>query len=200
MRSVLIGCACISLALTACQGMIATGATRTGVAVAEERRIGGVVDDNTIYVSIQHLYFQHDSNELVSDINVDVHQGRVLLTGKTAKQETALEAVRLAWMASGVKEVINEVTITNQGNAMTYANDAWIETQIKARMLATKNLMSINYTVEVVNGVAYLLGIAQDERELERAAKVASRIKGVKKVISYARVKQPRPVPIENPV
>ncbi len=199
MRIVLLSACGLLLGLTACQGFVAGTAARTGVAVAEERRIGGVVDDNEIFISIEHLYIQHDSNNLVSDIDVDVHDGRVLLTGKTAKQETALEAVRLAWMAAGVKEVINEIVITDHGTPMTYANDSWIETAIKARMLGTKNIMSINYTVEVVNGVAYLLGIAQDQGELERAAKVASRIKGVKKVISYVRVKESRAVPSENP-
>lgn len=188
------------LSLAACQGFVAGTAARTGVALAEERSIGGVVDDNTMYAEIQKLYFEHDSNDLTTDIDIRVHHGRVLLTGRTKKQETAIEAVRLAWRAHGVKEVINEITVSNEGDPMTFARDQLTETQVEARLLATKGIMSINYTVEVVNGMCYLLGVAQSEQELRNAATVASHIKGVRKVISYVRVAPPKPpVDAANP-
>jgi len=175
--------------LSGCYGVLFSGATAAGVAGAEERSLGTIVDDKTIYTEIQHLYLQSNVHDLLIHVDVRVNEGRVLLVGRVDKQKTSLEAVRLAWLAHGVKEVINEVKVTQPQDALDYGRDTLISTQIKTRLLATKNIMSINYTVEVLDGVVYLLGVAQNEEELRNVSYIASRIDGVKKVISYVRLK-----------
>ena len=50
-------------------------------------------------------------------------------------------------------------------------------------------MLSINYSVETVNGTVYLLGIAQDEAELVRVIEHARGIEDVKQVVSHVVVK-----------
>lgn len=168
-------------------GSVASGA----YAVAEERSLGAIADDASIKAQITHHFLQKDMNDLLSNVDAEVKEGRVLLTGSVMKDETMLDAVRIVWGIPGVREVMNEVTVTGSNYSMARrSEDAWITTQAKSRLIAEKNVRSINYAVETVNGVAYVMGIAQDEAELARATNVVSRIRGVKRVVSYVRMKE----------
>ncbi len=178
------------LTVSGCTQTAVTVASTLGLASLEERSIGDNIDDKSISAEIHHFILQSDANQLLTDVAIRVHEGRVLLTGRTASPDVALEAVRLSWLAAGVREVINEIQVGAEGtNLLNYAQDNLIETQIEARLLATKNIKSINYTVEVIDGVAYVLGVAQNEQERRSVATIASVTKGVKQVISYVRLK-----------
>ncbi len=73
------------------------------------------------------------------------------------------EAVKRAWRAKGVKEVIDEIIVDPKGTSGTYARDSWIATQLKTKLLFDKNIYSINYSTETVRGQIYVLGIAQEK-------------------------------------
>jgi len=173
---------CIQAALTAVTGV--------GYSVAQERSVGNAVDDAGILGQIESEYVQKDVNNLFHKIDVQVHEGRVLLTGSVLEPEHRVEAVRLAWQPQGVKEVINEIQVVDkEGTPKDYAIDAWVTTQIKAKLLVSGEIKSINYSVETVNAIVYLMGVAQNQTELDKVTNIASTIKGVKKVISHVRLK-----------
>jgi hypothetical protein len=50
-------------------------------------------------------------------------------------------------------------------------------------------VQSINYTVETVGGTVYLMGIGQNQHELDRAINHARTTKYVKNVVSYVRLR-----------
>ena len=52
-----------------------------------------------------------------------------------------------------------------------------------------REVLSINYSIETVNGTVYLLGIAQDDAELVRVIEHARGIENVKRVVSHVVVK-----------
>lgn len=181
--------AALLLAQTGCIPIATTAATETGVVIAQERSVGNAIDDAGILAHIKHLYFQKDMNDLFANVLVKVVEGRVLLTGNVDKTATQVEAVRLAWTVAGVREVINEIQVNDKTDIVNYAKDVWISSQIRGRLLITKNIRSVNYSVMTVNQRVYLMGIAQDQAELDRAASVAATTKGVQEVISYVRMK-----------
>jgi osmotically-inducible protein OsmY len=175
--------------LTGCAALLVGGASQVGVASVQERSIGDNLDDSSISTEINRL-FASEGKGLLKDVSVRVQEGRVLLTGRTNRTDVALEAVRLAWLASGVHEVINEIEVGEKGTSLlNYTQDNINETQIEARLLATKGIRSVNYTIEVVNGVAYILGIAQNEEERHNVAYIASITKGIRRVVSYVRLR-----------
>ena len=169
-------------------GVVAGGAATVGVTVAQERSPGAAVDDLIITTAVSHYLFRKDI-ELFRAVNVEVVEGRVLLLGGVKDPDDRVEAVRLAWQAEGVKEVINEIQVTDRGGLVDYARDTWISAQLTTKLLLDKAIKAINYNIETVNGVVYMIGIAQDQAELERATNHARTIKHVRKVISHVRLK-----------
>lgn len=172
---------CVTLAMGA--------ATETAVVVAQERSVGNAVDDTAILAEIKHYYLQKDANDLFPNAEVKVVEGRVLLTGNVDKPETQIEAVRLAWQADGVKEVINETQINDKSGLWNYTQDVWVSTQVRTRLLLSKNIRSVNYSIITVNQTVYLMGIAQNQAELDRALNVASTTSYVKEVINHVHLK-----------
>ena len=177
------------LSLSGCAAAVVSGATTAGVTIAQERSVGHAVDDAGIVVTIKHLFLKSNRQELLTHVGVEVVEGRVLLTGSVKDPESAVEAVKLSWRAEGVKEVINEIEITDKSGLKDFATDTWITAQIKSRLLVTKYIRSINYAVETVNGHVYLFGIAQDTEELNRVIDIARTTQYVQHVTSHVRLK-----------
>ncbi len=167
---------------------IATGVGATaGIASAKEGGIRSAVTDTAIRARINDYWFKHDT-EMFSKVKLTVDQGRVLLTGIVQKPEHRVEAVRLAWQAKGVKQVINEIQVGKSEGISGFANDKWITSQIRTQLIFNKYIQSINYSVDTVGSVVYLMGVAQSEKELQRAINVARKVKGVKQVVSYVKM------------
>jgi osmotically-inducible protein OsmY len=177
-------------ALAACGPGLWIGAgAKTGIAIAEERSLGDQVNDAAIAVSINERLFSYNE-KLFADVSVDVTEGRVLLAGVVDRPEDRVDAVRLAWQVSGVKQVMNEIQVTH-GDFEAYTNDVWISTQLRNDLLWDKDISSINYTVETVHGVVYITGIAKSQAELDRVIAHARTIAKVREVVSYVRVIEP---------
>jgi len=169
-------------------GVAVGGAAAAGVAASEERGLQGALDDTEIRLQINHLWLQ-ESEALFREVNLQVQEGRVLLSGNVPDPETRVTAVRLAWQADGVREVINEIEVADTSSLTDLARDTWIATKLKTRLLLDRDVLSINYSIEVVNGVVYLMGVAQGQAELDRVIGHAKDVSYVRRVVSYVRLK-----------
>jgi osmotically-inducible protein OsmY len=179
-----------ALLLQGCGPALLFGAGATGgVAIAEERSVGTQIDDATIKIALNERLFSYDET-LFQDVSTDVTEGRVLLMGKVKDPQARVDAVRLAWQVEGVKEVINEIQVTDTGGIASYLKDVRISNELRGALLFDSEIDSINYNVETVGGVVYLTGIAHSQEELDRVIDHARTIAGVKEVVSHVRVKQ----------
>lgn len=181
-----MGCA---IMLSGCASAILGGAALTGMTAAQERTMGDAVDDTTLSARIQSRLIQADISKLYANVNTNIHESRVMLTGDVQDERLIAEASRLVWEVEGVREVINEMQVVNEEPISALANDQWINAQLDSTLLITKGIRSINYSSRVVNGSVYLLGVAQDQAELDRVINVTRRIKGVKKVVNHVMLK-----------
>ena len=180
--------------LSACAGpvLLAGGAASAGIVAAQERSVGAAVDDTGIQLQIKHHLFQA-REDLFNRVGSEVHEGRVLLTGVVPTPEDRVEAVRLAWQANGVQEVLNEIQVSDRDGIIDYFKDAKITAQLRFQMLRDRDVSDINFSVETVNGIVYLMGIARTGSELEKVTTYARNIAGVQKVISHVRLSGGRP-------
>ena len=169
-------------------GAVIGAGAEVGVAAGEERGIGGAISDTKIQTAIDGLYI-NTSGGLFRDITVTVHEGRVDLTGKVKKPEERVDAVRLAWQAAGVRQVIDDVQVTDQSGLIDYGRDVRIATVLRTKLLFDAKIRNINYTVDVENAVIYLMGIAQSQEELDLVIGYARDIEGVKKVVNNVVLK-----------
>lgn len=175
--------------LSGCAGMVIGGAATTATAAAEERGLEGAVDDTKIRAEINHLWFQRDV-EMYRQVGLTIKEGRVLLTGTVPNADARVEAVRLAWQPAGVREVINEIKVTGvDSNGGSGLSDFAIAQKMKAKLLFDKEIRNINYTIDVNEDVIYLMGLAQNETELDRVIAYARDISGVRGVVNHVRMK-----------
>lgn len=195
MKRITLSLLCTSaLLVSACSGngTILGAIAGGGVMAVQQRGFTDGVTDFEIQAQINNLWFQH-SVDSFGKLDMTVNEGRVLLTGVVQDPEERVEAVRLAWQPKGVKQVINEIRVAQSEGIAGFAKDSWLSAQIRTKITFDGDILSINYSIDTVQGVVYLLGIAQHREELNRVIEAARTVSGVKKVVSYVRIASEEP-------
>lgn len=179
--------ACLAPLVSGCvPAAVGTGAA-AGTVAAQDRGLSGALADTEIRTEINHLWFQADE-KMYRKVSLQVQQRRVLLTGIVTDPEMRQNAAKLAWKAEGVKEVINEIEVSDADTVGTYTKDTWISAQLKSKILFDTEIKSINYSIETINGTIYLLGTARNRTELDRVLDHARNLANVKEVVSYVEI------------
>ena len=178
----------LSLFISGCQSAYMETVTQAVLIEKEERSFNNFVEDTIIVAQLKNAYFSNNE-KIFFNVSVEVTEGRVLLTGSVEQIDERIEATKLAWGIEGVNEVINEIQISNDEGILDYADDLIMKTKINAKLLLDKDILNLNYSVEVVNGVVYLIGIAQSQEELNSVIIISENTYGVQDVINYVRLK-----------
>ena len=117
---------------------------------------------------------------------VDVKDGIVTLRGDAASQAQKELTTEYAKDVEGVKNVNNEMTVTeNSKKTRTVGekiDDASITAQVKMTLLYHRSTSALNTKVETKRGVVTLSGKASNTAELDLATKLANDVSGVKGV------------------
>ncbi len=192
---ILLSCAMLS----SCAGIAAGTGVAVGTAAVQEGGVGRAASDALIQTKINDLWFRYDVN-MFTKLDLTVNQGRVLITGVVQDPQHRVEAVRLAWKPAGVKQVINEITVTDSEGIVGYAKDSWIGTRLRSALIFDREVESINYSIDVVQGTVFLMGFAQDQQELDRVIDIARNIPNVTRVASYVKLVGAPEVPAQQPV
>ena len=176
-----------ALSLGGCAGAVIGGGAAVGSAAYQERGVQGVARDMATATRMRTKLLDA-GNDYVTGIGVEVYEGRVLLTGTLADENMRATAVGLAWKTDGVKDVINEIQI-GQATLRDWAKDSWITAQLQSKITFDKKILAINYSIETVNRIIYLIGIAQNQAELDRVIAHARTVGYVNRIITHVRVK-----------
>ena len=174
--------------LGGCAGAVVGGGAAVGTAAYQERGLQIVARDLAVATKVR-VALLNAGEQYAIGVGVEVYEGRVLLTGTLANEEMRATAVSLAWKAEGVTDVINEIQI-GEASLRDLARDSWITAQLKSKLTFDKEILAINYSIETVNGIVYLIGIAQNQQELDRVIAHARNIGYVRRIISHVRMKK----------
>jgi len=186
--SQLVCSALVLSTLTACApALIGGGAATVTGAASQERGIDGVASDAAVVSKIMWHYTK-ENNGLSGMVDVVSRQGKVLLTGTVDEPKKKVDAVRLAWLVKGVKEVVDEIKVAQEESFATFTQDSWLTTKIKTALLFDKNIHSINYNIQTIEGKVYVMGVAPNQAELDRLMNKVRRVGGVKEVINLVQV------------
>jgi osmotically-inducible protein OsmY len=179
-------------ALGGCVSLAVGAGASVATAAAEERGVSGAASDLATAANITALWVKYDAG-LVTDLDVSVSEGRALVTGTVPTAKRRLAAIRLTWRAAGVKAVINEIQVRRSAGVSGFARDSWITTRLVSRLSFDRKVSYINYTVETVNRVVYVMGIAQDQDEIDRITDHARDVPYVRRIVSHVRLKNDPP-------
>ncbi len=174
----------ITLFLHSCAPIVGTVGVVSLGAATKEKGLGTSINDNIIKTKISNLIYKFNEN-LIADTKVFVNSGSVLFTGKLNNPNDKIEFTKLAWKIRGVKEVNNEILITDKTSIKNIARDIASLGEIRARLMADKSINSINFSVDVVNDKAYVSGVATNEYEINLVKSHASSARFIKEVYNY---------------
>lgn len=179
LRAVLLVVA-ISPALQGCFPLVATG-VGAGVLAAEDRRTTGTyVEDQSIEIKAAGRLDTTLKDR--AHVNVTSYNRNVLLTGEARDEQVKAQAESVVREVPQVRNVINELAIRPNRPLASYANDAYLTSKVKARMLEAQKFQINHVKVVSEDGVVYLLGLVT-RKEAEDAAEIARTTSGVSKVV-----------------
>lgn len=179
-----------SLPLAGCGPLVLGGAAVGATVAAQDRPVSTAIEDSVIQGNIDKKLFEFDI-DVFQQVNLEVVEGKVLLTGVVPEPQNRLDAARLSWQVDGVAEVINEIEVKDTSSLSDAARDSWISAKLRSAITFDHDIRSINYTIDTVNKTVYLMGIAQSQEELDRVVGYARQIDYVRRVVPYVRIKLP---------
>ena len=166
--------------LTACSSATRFG---TGVNITfDPRTIGMQIDDTIMQKNLSARLALTDKKYFLN-IQSDVLDGRIFLTGKVEQPEEKIKITKMAWETKGVRSVKNAITIKGQSNFKGTAKDILITSQLRTALILNKKTKARNYTLETVNKNIYIFGIAMDQEEKKEVMNEANKIYDVQEVI-----------------
>lgn len=175
--------------LNGCAPAAITAGIAGVTAVESEKGLGTTINDTIIHAAITESMFKKDVNKFMG-IKIRVDDGIVLLTGKVDTPEIRVESTRIAWEPRGVVEVVNEIQVSEKTSIKDIAKDLTASTTIKSKLVADKNIKSMNFNIDVVNGIAYLSGIARTKKEMNLVLAYTKETRYVSQLVNYIQLSE----------
>ena len=170
--------------IQSCAPLIGVAGIASISSASKEKGLAGSISDTIISTKISNKIFKYNP-DLIKDTRVFVNNGSVLLTGKVKKPENKIELTKIMWKVKGVREVNNEVQIVDISSIKNIARDLASISEITARIITNKKINSLNFSIDVVNDIAYLSGIAENEEEMKLVKDNAASARFIKTVFNF---------------
>jgi osmotically-inducible protein OsmY len=178
------------LSLTLCGGMLLNGCAEVINATtkkpiemkANERTMGAKLNDNEIETAAKVNIKKADPQLEYAHVNIDSFNGIVLLTGQVPNEELRNLVADTVYKLSPVREIHNELVVSEPTNFAARAKDTWISTKIKAQLVADSETESRRIHFVTENQVVFLMGIVT-RAEADRIVNMVSHTADVQKVV-----------------
>ena len=170
--------------LSGCTTAVLGVGTAAVAASTTEKGLTTSVNDAAIVTKIKDRFIQSNFS-LVTAVDVSVNDRSVLMTGKVKTPEEKVEATRIAWEIKDVREVVNELQVSDTSSLKDLAKDLAASATLRGKLIADTGVSSLNFNIDVVNGTIYLSGIAADAAEMNRVVAHAQEVRFTRKVVNY---------------
>src|SRR5215475_9706489 len=110
--------------------IVLAASSLSGCLILEDKTLGESFDDTTTSTEIKTRLFGAGGFSHYGEVDVQVVDRFVLLSGRVPSEADKVEAERITWGVKSVDEVANELVITS-GDFGRGVSDNWIVTQIK---------------------------------------------------------------------
>lgn len=178
----------VALALAGCAPTAASLAVDGAYTASEERSVDDVVDDNGIKLELNKLLLDEGLG-LFKDVSTVVYRRHVYLLGDVEKAADKKRAGEIAHKPEKVSGVTNAIQVTSAGDIGDVVDDIYIEKAIQTDFLFDSEIDSANFRVRSVNGVVYLIGLAESPVELTKALTIVQARHDVRRIVNYVKVK-----------
>ena len=163
----------ISLALSACA--VFSGDPRV-------RTPGNIVDDEALENIVARDIRKSDSGFKTAHLVVVSYNGVVLLAGQVPTKSLKTDAQEVAQRIAKVRKVHNELEISGPISYVARANDSWLTSKVKTKLIAAGDAKGRKVKVVTENGTVYLMGMLTRD-EADATVSVTSSTYGVQKIV-----------------
>jgi osmotically-inducible protein OsmY len=178
------------LSLTLCAGLLASGCAEVINATtnkpiemkANTRTMGAKLNDEEIETASKVNIKKADAQLEHAHVNIDSFNGIVLLTGQVPSEELRNLVADTVYKLNPVREIHNELAISEPTDFVARSKDAWISTKIKAQLLADGDTESRRVHFVTENQAVFLMGIVT-HAEADRIVNMVSHTADVQKVV-----------------
>lgn len=166
--------------LQGCFPVVAAG-VGAGVVMAQDRRSKDVfIEDRQIEAqAIDRIEKQFNS---VMHVNATSYNHHVLVTGEVLDESTKTEIGKTVASIKNVRDVSNDLAISNVSSLASRSNDSLITSNVKLRFVNERRFNAEHVKVVTENSTVYLMGIV-NHTEADAATEIASTAKGVQYVV-----------------
>ena len=173
----------IFLVLSGCVGASSKGVFGTVVTVAlDPRTLGTQIDDGIMDKNLDARLLLSNKSYILN-INTQVLDGRIFITGKVDSPEEKLKITKVAWETKGVRSVKNDIKIKERFNFKESAKDLLITSQLRTALIFNKEIKATNYQIDTHKKKIYIYGISLTSVEKKMVIKEAKEILDVEAVI-----------------
>ena len=164
--------------------LLAVGAAGALTAkVANDRRtVGTQLDDQTAEGQVAYQWSKNESLKKSANLEIDVYNGVALVTGQAPSQVLIDEAIAAVETVEYIQKVHNQIRVGMPIEASAQAQDIWLASKVKTKLVADERIPSLQVKVIVQNGEVFLMGRVTNQ-EGTYAVDVARNINGVKRVV-----------------
>lgn len=173
------------VAVVTLQGcVVAVGAAGAMAAkVANDRRtVGTQLDDQNADSAVAYQWSKSDALKEQANLQVDVYNGVALLTGQAPSQALLDEAVNRAQEVEYLKKIHNQIRIAQPIGAGIQANDIWLASKVRAKIVADERVPALQVKVVVQDSEVFLMGRLSNV-EATAAVDIARNVTGVARVV-----------------
>lgn len=185
-------------ALSGCAAVVVGGAA-AGVAVASDRRLTDVIgtDERIEIQSGQALSKRFGDS---AHINVTSFNRQVLLSGEVPNAEAKAEAEAIVAKQPDVRTVYNELVVGPNSTLPNRSNDAYITSEVKARMTAAGKFNPLHVKVVTEANTVFLMGLVtrQEGQDASEIARTGNGVRRVVRIFEYIVPPAPKPVEAEK--
>lgn len=160
--------------------VIGAGGAAAYTSLEDRRTTGTQIDDEAIETRASNRLSDRFGSRV--HINVTSYNRIALITGEVPDEQARQEAEKIVRAVPNVRDVTNDLQISGISSYASRANDAYLTSKVRGRLLDTKRVSPVHLKVVTESGAVYLMGVVT-EPEADEAVDIARNTGGVRKVV-----------------
>lgn len=168
--------------------LVASVVVATVDVIHDRRTVGEYIDDSAIEITAQNILVSKPEVRKAAHVKPVSWNGILLITGEIDDGNMKQDLVTKFSNIQGVRQVVDETTVTDKTKLLSRTNDTWITSKVKSRLLLKTRLDANRVKVITTRGSVYLMGIVT-QAEAEKATEIARAVRGVSRVVKVFEYK-----------
>jgi osmotically-inducible protein OsmY len=167
--------------LQGCVAAAVVGVVGGASVATDNRSLGNQIDDQKIEIDAHAKLTKSEALSDNTNLQVISVNGSVLVVGQAPNSYLRDQAIKAINEVNGLKQLHNQIRISNTTSFTTKTNDVWLTSKVKTSLFGTDKLDATNIKVVTENAEVFLMGLVT-KAQATIAVDIARNVSGVNRV------------------